>query len=58
MGTVIGVGAMVDKELAGENQRNLENILLHCCFTINLLAPKFYFAYPVYKMQKYRTKKR
>jgi hypothetical protein len=25
----------------------------------NLLAPKFYFAYPVYKMlQKYRTKKR
>jgi hypothetical protein len=25
---------------------------------INLLAPKFYFAHPVYKMQKYRTKKR
>jgi hypothetical protein len=25
--------------------------------SINLLAPKFYFAHPVYKMQKYRTKK-
>jgi hypothetical protein len=24
---------------------------------INPLAPKFYFAQPVYKMQKYRTKK-
>jgi hypothetical protein len=25
---------------------------------LNLLAPKFYCAYPVYKMQKYRTKKK
>jgi len=29
-------GAMVNKGRAGENQRNFENILLHCCFTINL----------------------
>jgi hypothetical protein len=28
-------GAMVNKGRADENQRNLENILLHCCFTIN-----------------------
>jgi hypothetical protein len=26
-------------------------------YNINLLAPKFYFAHPVYKIQKYRTKK-
>jgi hypothetical protein len=27
-------------------------------YSINLLALKFYFAHPVYKMQKYGTKKR
>jgi hypothetical protein len=38
------------KSLGRSRHRGKENM--------NLLAPKFYFAYPVYKMQKYRTKKK
>jgi hypothetical protein len=32
--------------------------LLFLSVNVNLLAPKFYFAHPVYKMQKYRTNKK
>jgi hypothetical protein len=38
-----------------ETDINIVLVMWNCW--LNLLAPKFYFAYPVYKMQKYRTKK-
>jgi hypothetical protein len=49
-GTKINSFSIVAKLSKSALSAELENI--------NLLAPKFYFAHPVYKMQKYRTKKR
>jgi hypothetical protein len=50
---------LIPRTILGEEYRSLSSSLysfLH--FPINLLAPKFYFAHPVYNMQKYRTKKK
>jgi hypothetical protein len=51
-------GGRIGDQLKAVNFKITLDALLNRYSCLNLLAPKFYFAYSVYKMQKYRTEKR